>query len=561
MWLRQALASAHKMPELGLGELTMDTGDKKNKQNSPFGFTCKLFFGLAVICAVPVGSVVTATADTAIVTNQGPLKGIVTPQVNEYLGIPYAAPPVGDLRWLPPQRPASFNGLFQATQFGNACPQSDGVGGVFGDENCLFLNVYVPNVSQDQQPAHGFSVMVWIHGGGLVNGAGSLYDPTPLVVKGGLIVVTINYRLGFLGFFAHPALDAEGHLNANYGYMDQQFALNWVQRNIGAFGGNRNRVTIFGESAGGESVYSQLASPLAAGLFQRAISESGAYAFPDFVQSIVSLSQSEQAGKALVASLGSCPNQTSLCLRSLAIKDLVNAEPFPVEPIIDGTLLTQHPRDAFASGDFNKVPVISGSNHDEYRLFVAIAYDYQGHPLVTETDYDTAVNALWGPFFAPIILSLYPFSSSTSPGITLGASVTDAFFSCTARRADESLSKYIQTYTYEFNDENAPLNLGLVPASFPLGAYHSAEIQYLLNIFGTPATFTPDQQRLSDAMIGYWTQFAKTGNPNEDGLPNWPLYARQGVQADEFQSLVPPTPAIESSFSGNHQCSSLWDGI
>src|SRR5216684_5014428 len=174
----------------------MHISDKNNRQKRLFGLACRFFFGLAAICAVTLGSLVTATADNSIVTDQGPLKGIVTPTVNEYLGIPYAAPPVGNLRWLPPQRPASFNGVFQATQFGNACPQSDGAGGVFGDENCLFLNFYVPNVSQDQQPANGFSVMVWIHGGGLDTGAGEFYDPTPLVVKGGVIVVTINYRLG-----------------------------------------------------------------------------------------------------------------------------------------------------------------------------------------------------------------------------------------------------------------------------------------------------------------------------------------------------------------------------
>jgi para-nitrobenzyl esterase len=401
--------------------------------------------------------------------------------------------------------------------------------------------------------------MVWIHGGGLVSGASEFYDPTPLVVKGRVIVVTINYRLGFLGFFAHPALDSEGHLNANYGYMDQQFALKWVQKNIGAFGGDRNRVTIFGESAGGESVYSQLASPLAAGLFQRAIAESGAYAFPDFVQTIVPLSQAELAGTALVTSLGSCPIQTSQCLRTLAIAGLVNAEPFPTEPIVDGTLLTQHPRDVFASGNFNQVPVISGTNRDEYRLFVAITYDYSGHPLVTGADYEQAVDAFWGTFFGQtFILPVYPLSNYASPGIALGASVTDGFFSCSARRADKSLSNHTQTYTYEFNDENAPLNFGFGPATFPLGAYHTAEIQYLFNIFGTPAPFSSNQQRLSDMMVGYWTQFAKTGNPNSDGAPTWSLYS---AATDKFQSLVPATPVVESFFDADHKCSSFWDSF
>ena len=150
-----------------------------------------------------------------------------------YLGIPYAIPPVGTLRWRPPHPPAKFTGVFKATKFGFRCVQPNGIGGTFGSENCLFLNVYVPTAPQ---PAHGFPVMVWIHGGALTTGSGSDYDPTPLVEKGGVIVVTINYRLGVLGFFAHPAIDAEIHPKANYGLMDQQFALQWVQRNIGAFG-------------------------------------------------------------------------------------------------------------------------------------------------------------------------------------------------------------------------------------------------------------------------------------------------------------------------------------
>jgi para-nitrobenzyl esterase len=297
--------------------------------------------------------------------------------------------------------------------------------------------VYVPNGAKELQPERGFPVMVWIHGGGLINGASSLYDPSPLVEQGGVIVVTINYRLGFLGFFAHPSLDAEGHLAANYGFMDQQFALKWVRQNIGAFGGNRDKVTIFGESAVGQSVYSQLASPLAAGL-QGAISESGSYSsFASFLQTMLPLSKAESAGTAIVTSKGSCPTQTSACLRTLDVADLVNRQPFPVEPIVDGTLLPQPPGAAFAGGSFNKVPVISGTNHDEYRIFVASAYDYQGHPLVTLADYKAAVAAIWGPSFGPIILALYPFASYPSPGIAQGASVTDGIFSCTARRADE----------------------------------------------------------------------------------------------------------------------------
>jgi para-nitrobenzyl esterase len=221
--------------------------------------------------------------------------------------------------------------------------------------------------------------MVWIHGDGM---DGGFNDPTALIKKG-VVVVTINYRFHVLGFFAHPALDAEGHLNANYGLMDQQFALKWVKRNIGAFGGDPKRVTIFGESGGGLSVYTHLASPAAAGLFQRAISESGAGAqFQDYFNQIVPLATAEAAGSAFATSVG-CGDQTTQCLRALPAKTLILADTNPneVAPIVDGSVLTQTLDSAFASGQFNRVPVISGGNHDEFRLFLAFQYDYAGSPL------------------------------------------------------------------------------------------------------------------------------------------------------------------------------------
>ena len=210
-----------------------------------------------------------APAGSPVITEDGPVRGTSVFGVLEYLGIPYAAPPVGKLRWMPPQPHGMWSGVFDANTFGNFCTQPNGPGGTVGAEDCLTLNVFTP--AQIRAP---LPVMVWIHGGGLVTGGSFLYDPSPLVTQGNLIVVTINYRLGYLGFFAHPAIDAEGHLNGDYGLMDQQFALQWVQRNIAAFGGNPDRVTVSGESAGGQSVYSNLASPTAKGLFQRAIAES-----------------------------------------------------------------------------------------------------------------------------------------------------------------------------------------------------------------------------------------------------------------------------------------------
>jgi para-nitrobenzyl esterase len=351
------------------------------KHGPRFGFALKLLTCLLVAGIANAFSAPSAAAAPAIITQSGPLKGIDLPTLNLYLGIPYAVPPVGWLRWTPPQPFGRWDGVFQATQFGNFCTQPD-----FGSEDCLYLNVYTPSQRKNSHKHHGLPVMVWIHGGSLVTGGGGFYDPTRLIEQSGVIVVTINYRVGLFGFFAHPAIDAEGHLNGNYGLMDQQLALQWVKRNINAFGGDPNRVTIFGESAGGQSVYSNLASPTAAGLFQRAISESGSYAeFQPYFEGlyIVSLPQAESVGTPLVhsgidlATAAGCITlpQTAACLRGIPAATLVAVGPSLLYPFVDGTLLTQTPGAAFAGGQFNQVPVISGGNHDEFRLFVADDFD------------------------------------------------------------------------------------------------------------------------------------------------------------------------------------------
>jgi para-nitrobenzyl esterase len=382
-----------------------------------------------------------------------------------------------------------------------------------------------------------------------------------------------------LGFFAHPALDAEGHLAGNYGLIDQQFALQWVRRNIGAFGGDRNRVTIFGESSGGFSIYSNLASPTAGGLFQRAISESagaisfaGHFPFADYAANIVSLANGESFGTSGLGAVPSgidaaksvgCTSQTAACLRAVSASTLVLAEPGNVFPFVDGTVLTQPPGAAIGSGQFNRVPVISGSNHDEWRFFVAQQYDLGPSGPLTDADYPTAVEAFLvagNPLASlPTVLALYPLSNypplagfSVSAPLALGALGTDVVFACPARNASLSLSQYVPTYTYEFHDETAPSIFP--PLSFPPGDYHFVEVLYLFN-FGIP--FTSDQQTLSNTMVAYWTHFAKTGTPNSTGLPNWPEYG----STSEFQSLVAPTPVpgADSVFDTDHKCSTFWD--
>ena len=494
----------------------------------------------------------------AIVTESGPLKGIINGNISEFLGIPYAAPPVGALRWTPPQSFGTWQGLREASTFGNVCTQ-----GGQGSEDCLFLNIYVPNFKKNGNKHGGGAtpVMFWIHGGGLTGGAGSDYDPTPLVNKG-VIVVTINYRLGYLGFFAQTALDTEGHDAGNYGLMDQQFAMKWVQRNIGQFGGDPSNVTIFGESAGGHSVYCNLASPTAAGLFAHAISESGSYLmFDNFIASIVTLPVGESTGSGLVPGGNSVASglgcTTAACLRAVSNTELVSLQPGTLYAFVDGTLLTETPAQAFADGHFNQVPVIAGTNHDEWRIFVAEQYDESGNPILTEPEYDAATIALWGTLLGPIVLSLPPYAYVPPGGQVLGRSGTDGIFACSARTGDELLSNFTNTYAYEFNDENAPPQPTPAGLSFPLGAYHGSEIQYLFDT-GFFFEFTAPQQQLSAAMVSYWTNFAATGDPNGGSLPTWSLY---DPTTDVFQSLIPPTPTTESTFSDDHLCDGFWSLI
>ena len=410
--------------------------------------------------------------------------------------------------------------------------------------------------------------MFWIHGGALRRGGSNPYDPTRLVGKG-VIVVTINYRLGYLGFFAHAAIDAEGHLNGNYGLMDQQLALKWVRDDIAGFGGDPDRVTIFGESGGGQSVYSHLASPLAAGLFRHAIAESGSYvSFQDYFNFIVPLATAETTGTlgvpsgTTISDAVGCTNQTASCLRAVPASAFVAIEPSTLYPFIDGSLLTQTLGAAFSSGQFNQVSVLTGTNHDEWRYFVALEYDLAGNPILSAAQYATATTALWGAALQPVVLSLYPYSNYPTGGEALSASGTDGIFSCPARNAIRSLSNFVTTYAYEFNDENAPPLQSAFGGSltFPLGAYHTSELQYLFaetSFFGLPTgLLSPSQQQLSDAMISYWTQFAKTGNPNASGQPAWSPY---NPTTDNFQSLIPPTPAPETTFDAAHRCSSFWN--
>src|SRR5215471_7966207 len=286
---------------------------------------------------LPAGASATdgGSRSALVMTDEGAVRGTQTATLREFLGVPYAAPPVGDLRWRPPQPHARWAGVRDATSFGAHCAQGPSAFGVASaSEDCLFLNVFAP-ARRGDDVEHGAPVMLWIHGGALVVGESDDYDPAMLVARG-VVVVTINYRLGALGFLAHPALAAESARGSsgNFGLLDQQAALRWVRRNIREFGGDGDNVTIFGESAGGLSVHAQLASPLSHGLFARAIDESGAY-----MPSQPSLATAEAAGSAFAANAG-CASQTAACLRGLPVATILAKQTGGTTgPNVDGAIL------------------------------------------------------------------------------------------------------------------------------------------------------------------------------------------------------------------------------
>jgi para-nitrobenzyl esterase len=479
---------------------------------------------------------------TLAFTLNGLVHGTVVDGISEFLGIPYAAAPTGKRRWQPPQPHAPWFTTLDATHFGAHCPQPEPLAAAASaSEDCLFLNVY-----SSAHERHGLDpVMVWIHGGSLVTGKGSDYDPSALVERGDVVVVTINYRLGALGFLAQPSLDAEGHKFANYGLMDQQMALEWVRHNIVFFGGDPRNVTIFGESAGGQSVTSQLTSPGARGLFDRAIIESGAYAL-----TLPSLATAEAQGTAYAAAVG-CADQSSACLRGVSVPTLVSKEASLYITTQDGQVLPSSPMQAFASGQFNHTPVLQGSNHDEYRLFVATQFDLAGGPLPAAA-YPAALAAFptIGPANAPKVVAEYPLSNFPSADLAYATAIGDTIFSCSARRSNQLLSNFVKTFAYEFSDENAPSFLP--PVSFPYGAAHAFELSYLFKLSFLPSpNFTPDQQTLANTMKGYWTAFAHDGRPTLPDAPRWPRYR---PAEDDILSLVPPRPALESNFATVHHC-------
>jgi para-nitrobenzyl esterase len=452
----------------------------------------------------------------------GLLSGIAgrDPDVRVYKGIPFAAPPTGDLRWRVPQTAAKWDGVRKAEQFGSSCTQGGGGrggdkakgGGVTGSEDCLYLNVWsAAKSAADRRP-----VMVWIHPGGYTSGSGSGPGTDgEVLAKKGIVLVTINYRLGVFGFFSHPELTKESDRRAsgNYAFMDQAAALQWIQKNIAAFGGDPTRVTVFGDSAGSSSISNLMASPLAKGLFQRASGQSGAWLGLS-VSPMRKLADAEEAGVKMAESLGA---------KSLAE---LRAKP-PEEvlrggrgsgPVIDGYFLPDDPANIFAQGKQNDVPLIAGSNKDEGTFFLQT---------VTAEQWAQRSRQKFGEM-ADAFLKLYPAGSDAEANISQYAAFRDELaFVMRNWAAAQTKSGKSKAYLFYFTHE-PPVAGGRAPAITVTlareGATHGGEAPYIFgNLLGNRPWNDVDRQVI-DTLSSYWVNFATTGDPNGKNLPVWPAF-------------------------------------
>ncbi|HZZ50438.1 MAG TPA: carboxylesterase family protein [Pseudonocardia sp.] len=504
---------------------------------------------VGVVAALGFTTVHTASAredrPEVVRVEGGELRGVLAGAVREFSGIPYAAAPVGALRWRPPKSAPSWSGLRDATRPGAKCPQSDSFAAsrVPTSEDCLYLNLTTPRRSGTDR-----AVLVWIHGGSFTVGDGDYYRARRLTSAGNLVVVTINYRLGALGFLAHPALGHDGGLG-NFGLLDQQEALRWVRENIAAFGGDPHRVTIAGESAGAMSVCDHLASPASAGLFRAAIEESGP------CQGQAPQSDAEQASIRWAAQRG-CPDRPGVadCLRALPGARTSPAPTYPPKaasfagPVYGNAVLPTAPVDAAARGAVARVPVLIGSNHDEGALLVgSLTTGTAGRILGPDAETTTVGQLLLTDALARRLPPVYGLGAAASSAVT--APITDSVIACPTQRMQRALSWRAPVYAYVFNDRRAP-QLPRAGSAIPVGAAHAFELPYLFDIDGATDRLDAAQRRLSDQMINYWAQFVNTGNVDVDNQPAWPRYS----EGARVLSLAPDKTRLIDNFSADHHC-------
>lgn len=499
----------------------------------------------------------------------GVLRGVRQGETRAFLGVPYAAPPVGADRWRPPGEPARWDGIREAFEVGVQCPQTFSLAGPGGEEDCLFVDVWTPAGGDDER----LPVMVWLHGGAFIFGSGGddYYNGRLLAETYGVVIVTVNYRLGPLGFLAHPALTAEDPAypsSGNYGLDDQLAALRWVQRNIARFGGDPARVLLFGESAGGFSTCVHYVSPRSEGLFAYALVESGLCASTIREPT---RAEAEAAGVAVAQELG-CPAtgpSAAACLRGKSPDALLAATALPAAadqppggpfyiggnssllstlPNVDGFVLKTTLRQAFAAGGFAPRPLLLGTNRDEGTLFHS---PFFAREAADEAEYRAALQRRFGAANVDAIVARYPVAVFGAANRALAEVTGDAFFVCPARQtARGAVAAGAPVYLYSF--ERAPEQAFLDG----LGVFHSVELPF---VFGTDPKFPLARvgaggQAVAGAMQAMWTRFAATGDPNGAGAA-WPAFDRAGDR-----HLVLDTALTASSGHKAAACD-FWDGV
>jgi para-nitrobenzyl esterase len=471
--------------------------------------------------------------------DSGKLEGKIVGETAEFLGIPYAQPPVGELRFAPPQLVRRWKGTRDATTFGLGCPQDSLLlGPLPADEDCLTINVFTP---RDAKKSDRLPVMVFIHGGAFVGGASFQYDLQSLSEAGHVVLVSMNYRLGALGFFSHPALDAMRPADSpsgNDGIRDQQLALAWVQRNIRAFGGDRSNVTIFGESAGSMSTCLHMVSPTSRDFGQRFIMESGVC-----VGGLPLLDKAGANAVGVALAEAFCPGASDViaCLRGKSADELaawgkelgISGPGWAPSYDPNDPLMPASPAQLIAEGDYHHGPIIVGSNENEWGLF-----QLGTGPIPTAAEFAAVVDAQFGPI-APLVESQYVVSSDAEANPVYIRLMTDVMFRCPTRTlARSTASQGSSVYLYSFEE-------GL--------AFHAFEMSY---VFGPQFGFEPTYvESTQTTMQSYWTNFAVTGTPNAQSLPVWPTYDPAGDQ-----HMILKTPFEVGSGLAQSDCD-FWDAL
>ncbi|MEJ3750725.1 carboxylesterase family protein [Actinomycetes bacterium KLBMP 9797] len=510
----------------------------------------------------------TVDSEALVRVDTGWVRGQVSAHDVAFSGIPYAAPPVGERRWTPPAPPRPWRGVRDATVPASPCAQDPTGAGppvmVVGDEDCLYLNVTVP---REAPPGARLPVLLWVHGGGFVNGTAT--DYRRLAAAADVVVVTVNYRLGPLGFLSTPVLDRDGQPSGNYGLQDQTAALRWVRRNAARFGGDPHNVTLFGQSSGARSVCAHLAAPASRGLFHKAIMQSGPCA-----NALVTKPVADERGARATAQLGCAssggiagrgaarPGDVARCLRGRPLADVLATLPdqgggFLGEyrdaawmPVVGTPVLPAQPLDALARGAATGIPLLMGTNREEMRPFVGFAYDAVGNPM-TEPEYRALIGQAFGPD-AAAVLARYPVPRYPSPAVALSTVLTDwggTVGACPMLRTARVAAQHTRVFAYELAEDS-----GRVDNGFPLGAHHNWDLPFLWDLptgGWYPELTTEAQRALSRQLIAYWTAFARTGDPNAPGSVPWSQLAGDAP----VQSLAAGDGGIAPvPFAENHHC-------